>query len=217
MAFHGAGFAPAPHVSGFHPGYYPGHYGSTFYYRPYHGGYYHRPYYGYGSGFGLGLALGYGLGYAFDGIPYRSFGGYWPYYYPAGSVLPDGYLGYYPAQAAAALLGVPAVVEPTGIPPIPPDEGTAPTLAPPAPASLGAAPVYLTVRVPDGAQVWVADVASNQAGPVRTFVSPAIEPGVEYVYTVKATWTVDGQPMTRTQRVTVRAGERVTVDLTQPE
>ena len=147
---------------------YPGGYYPSPYYPNYYGNNYYRPYYsnsGFWPGFGVGLALG-----SLSNLPYRSFGGYSPYYYPAGSVLPPGYVGTYSAPATAAVLGVPAVLDPTSV--------AEPTPVPaPMPVPNGATPVYMTVRVPDGAQVWVADVPSNQTGPTQSFVSPADRAG----------------------------------------
>lgn len=199
------GYYPRPYSYG---GYYPRPY------YPYYGGYYpyYRPYYSNNSGFWPGLGLGLALG-SLSNLPYRTFGGYSPYYYPAGSVLPSGYIGSYSAPATAAVLGLPAVIDPSAVP-----AAIDPTPVPaPTPVPNGPAPVHVTVRVPDGAQVWVADAPSNQTGPAQTFVSPPVEPGVDYTYVIRAAWTENGQPVSRTKRVTVRAGDRVTVDMTQPE
>jgi uncharacterized protein (TIGR03000 family) len=199
----GSAFGPA-YSGGYYPSpYYPNYYGGSYY--PYY-----RPYYSNNSGFWPGLGLGLALG-SLSNLPYRTFGGYSPYYYPAGSVLPPGYVGSYSAPATAAVLGLPAVIDPTLVPVV-----AEPTPAP-TPVPNGPAPVHVTVRVPDGARVWVADAPSNQTGPAQSFVSPPVEPGVDYTYVVRATWTENGQAVNRTKRVAVRAGDRVTVDMTQPE
>ena len=63
----------------------------------------------------------------------------------------------------------------------------------------------------------MADAPSNQIGPTQSFVSPPIEPGIDYTYVVRATWAENGQSVSRTKRVIVRAGDGVTVDMTQPD
>jgi len=201
----GSAYGPVYPGGNYRTPYYPNYYGNPYY--PYY-----RPYYSSNSGFWPGVGVGLAVGSLMN-LPYRSFGGYSPYYYPAGSVLPQGYVGTYSAPATAAVLGFPAVLDPTQVPAV-----AEPTPVPaPSPVPTGATPVHVTVNVPDGAQVWVADAPSNQTGPTQTFVSPPIEPGVDYTYVVRATWTENGQPVSRTKRVTVRAGDRVTVDMTQPE
>ena len=52
---------------------------------------------------------------------------------------------------------------------------------------------------------------TKQTGPVRKFVTPKLEPGVEYVYTIKATWTANGKPVEDTMKVTVKAGDAKSV------
>ncbi|HET6572391.1 MAG TPA: TIGR03000 domain-containing protein [Fimbriiglobus sp.] len=207
-AYLGSAFGPMYSGGYYRSPFYPNYYGGS-HYPNYYGGSFYRPYYsnsGFWPGLGVGLALG-GL----SNLPYRSFGGYSPYYYPTGSVLPAGYVGNYSAPATAAVAGLPAVLDPTAVP------ATAGPTPVPAPTPTGAAPVHLTVRVPDGARVWVADAPSNQTGPAQTFVSPPVEPGMDYTYVVRAAWTENGQPVSRMRRVTVHAGDRVTVDMTQPE
>ena len=50
----------------------------------------------------------------------------------------------------------------------------------------------------------------------RSFFSPPLEPGQEYFYTLTAQITRDGQPITVTQRVNVRAGQESQVTLNFP-
>ncbi len=82
----------------------------------------------------------------------------------------------------------------------------------------GAKPVYLNVVVPeDDAEVVIQGGETKQTGFKRRFVSPPLEPGVNYVYTVVATWEPNNYTkITRTKRVTVRAGQEVEVDMTTP-
>jgi uncharacterized protein (TIGR03000 family) len=75
----------------------------------------------------------------------------------------------------------------------------------------------IDVRVPPDARVTFDGDATAQAGPNRLFSSPPLDRGRAYHYTVKARWTQNGQPVERTRRVEVRAGQRSTVDFTQDQ
>jgi uncharacterized protein (TIGR03000 family) len=85
------------------------------------------------------------------------------------------------------------------------------------------APAYLDVRVPAAAEVMVETEKTTQTGSRRTFVSPPISSGRNYVYEIKAKWMENGQPVERTRKVNIHAGEQVTVDFvgmpttTEPE
>ncbi len=87
-----------------------------------------------------------------------------------------------------------------------------PLIAAPAPDNLA----RVRVVVPAGAKVWFDDHATKQTGAVRRYESPALTPGHDYSYAIKAAWTENGQDVTRTQKVDVRANSRVTVDFTRP-
>src|SRR5207245_605436 len=68
---------------------------------------------------------------------------------------------------------------------------------------------YLEVQVPDGAQIWLEGAKTKQTGTTRLFVSPALNPGEEYTYEVRARWTRDGREVEQTQQVAVHAGDRL--------
>jgi uncharacterized protein (TIGR03000 family) len=75
----------------------------------------------------------------------------------------------------------------------------------------------LTVRLPEGARLWLDDYESGQTGATRKFESPAtLEPGHTYFYTLKAVWMQDGQEVVRTRRVDVQPNRDVFVDMTAP-
>jgi uncharacterized protein (TIGR03000 family) len=75
----------------------------------------------------------------------------------------------------------------------------------------------IDVRLPvAAADVWFDGKKTTQTGDVRFFESPVLQPGRAYVYEVRATWTVDGEEITKVRRVTVRAGDRAVVDFTSP-
>lgn len=89
------------------------------------------------------------------------------------------------------------------------ERGVRPLLSP----SAGAASLepidqrtVISLQMPAGARLAVND----QDIPVRTatpaFITPPLEPGKDYSYDFKVTTTEDGKTVTRTKRVTVRAG-----------
>jgi uncharacterized protein (TIGR03000 family) len=73
---------------------------------------------------------------------------------------------------------------------------------------------HVRVRVPADARVWLNDTAMTATGRERSFVSPALDPGTEYTYQVRARWLDNGREVNRTQEVTVRAGGTAEVDFT---
>ena len=75
------------------------------------------------------------------------------------------------------------------------------------------APATLVVRVPADAALSINGVATRSAAATRSFVSPSLQPGKEFHYTLKAEAVRDGRKVTATQRVAVRAGERKEVVL----
>lgn len=72
--------------------------------------------------------------------------------------------------------------------------------------------VNVTVIVPRDAKVWFENRETAQQGTQRSFQSPPLESGHSYTYTVKASWTENGQAVTRERRVNVQAGQSVTVN-----
>jgi len=76
--------------------------------------------------------------------------------------------------------------------------------------------VLLNVRVPNEAQIWIDGDKTQQTGQFRRFLSPQLDQGKSYVYTIKGEWQQDGQKVSRTRKVTVRAGEAVDIDLARP-
>jgi uncharacterized protein (TIGR03000 family) len=81
----------------------------------------------------------------------------------------------------------------------------------------GSSAVLLNVRVPANAEVLVDGQRTTQTGQSRQFVSPPLAPGFEYTYTVEARWQENGQPVTKTRRVSVRPGRETIVDFNQPD
>jgi uncharacterized protein (TIGR03000 family) len=78
-----------------------------------------------------------------------------------------------------------------------------------------AAPVTLKVLVPhQKAELRIEDTPTRQEGTTRTFISPPLEPGRSYTYSLSVTWQPNNYTtITRTKKVAVQAGQAVEVDL----
>ncbi len=68
------------------------------------------------------------------------------------------------------------------------------------------------VHVPSCAQIWFDGQKTSQGGTERTFTSPALASGQNYVYEVRAAWTLDGKTVDEARKVAVHAGDHVVVD-----
>jgi uncharacterized protein (TIGR03000 family) len=75
------------------------------------------------------------------------------------------------------------------------------------------APVVINTIVPAGATVSFDGVQTKQTGTLRRFVSPPLEPGHTYTYRIR----VVGQDFDDTRRLSVRAGEHITLDFSGGE
>jgi len=86
----------------------------------------------------------------------------------------------------------------------------------PAPAKTQAeAPATILVTLPAEAKLFVDGNATTSTSVERRLVSPALQPGYEYHYTLTAEIAREGQaPVRQTQRITVRAGEETRVPFT---
>jgi len=157
-------------------------------------GNYGRGYGNYGPGFwGNSFFFGNaGLGYWGWPSAYPYSNGYYDAYYPPlgygdGVMPPAGYYG------GAAV-------------------GDLPTMPP-----AGDVSAHIDVIVPDpDATVWFNGYQTSSRGTTRHFDSPALQPGVDYSYTVRATWNQGGQPMSAEHVVRIGPGARVLVDFTRP-
>jgi uncharacterized protein (TIGR03000 family) len=205
--FHGGGGfhgGPVYHGGGAYHGGYPGHFGVNPGWvhggYPYHHGWagYGRPFYGL-YGFGLGYSTLAGLGYDLGYPGNYGYSGYYDAPFSGGTAYLSGSPYYTDVAPYDSGYNVPTVPYESAYPPPPPE-----------PASDGS--VLLTVQVPPDARVTVEGVPMNTSGSVRQFRSPPLEPGRDYTYTVTAAWTENGQPVTRTRQVTVRAGQQALVN-----
>jgi uncharacterized protein (TIGR03000 family) len=82
-------------------------------------------------------------------------------------------------------------------------------MAPTTTTSDVAAPATIIVNLPAEAKLTVDGNATTSTSDRRVFVSPSLEPGQEYYYTIAA--EMNGQ--TKTERVSVRAGQEVNVKI----
>ena len=80
-------------------------------------------------------------------------------------------------------------------------------------------PAYLRVLLPQAdAELKIEGAPTKQTGTTRLFVSPPLEPGRNFTYTLTAVWEPNNYThITRTRKVTVRAGQQVEVDLRKPD
>lgn len=75
----------------------------------------------------------------------------------------------------------------------------------------------MIVNVPEDAIVYLQDQQMRSEGPVRHYVSPALERGAGYTYTMRVEVERDGRVLSETIRVPVRAGQRVNLNATLAE
>ena len=80
-------------------------------------------------------------------------------------------------------------------------------------ASLRAAPATLVVSLPANARLTVDGVQTRSTSGLRTFVSPSLEAGKTFAYTLTASYTREGQPVSVSKRVQVEAGQTVKVNM----
>ena len=72
------------------------------------------------------------------------------------------------------------------------------------------------MSLPADAKLSIDDHATTSTSAQRSFVSPALQRGQEYHYTLTAEVTVDNKPIVFSERISVKAGESTRVTLTPP-
>jgi uncharacterized protein (TIGR03000 family) len=77
--------------------------------------------------------------------------------------------------------------------------------------SLGNA-ALINVKVAQNATLTFDDEPTQQTGEFRQFMTPALEPGKNFSYTVHAKWQDGGRDMDQSRKVSVRAGQQTQVD-----
>jgi len=168
----------------------------------------------------LGLALsrgyGYGSGYGYAPSDYS----YAPYGYGGYSlstydIAPSSVPYDYTTPSAPYDYTPPALLESRGY--YNPDQGTGDV--PDAQGSLPALSdnrAHVRIVVPADAQVWIEGEGTQQQGPERLFISPALQPGQNFTYTIRARWMDNGRPVEEVRTVPVRGNEWSVVDFTRP-
>ncbi len=74
-----------------------------------------------------------------------------------------------------------------------------------------AAPATIVVSLPVDAKLLVDDVATTSTSALRVFVSPTLDAGKEYHYTMKVSFLQDGKTVEMTKKVAVTAGNETAV------
>ena len=156
--------------------------------------------YGYGGCFG-----GYGWGYACYGGCYGGYG--------YGGCF-GGCYGCYGGYAMSPYGGaiVPGTVVPPTVAPSTAGSGYTST-ATRAPA----APARVIVDLPEDAKLFVDDQLMKTASAKRVFRTPDLDQGQTYFYILRAEVNRDGQTLSQSKRILVRAGEEVRATLDQLE
>jgi uncharacterized protein (TIGR03000 family) len=82
-----------------------------------------------------------------------------------------------------------------------------------------ATPAQIVVDLPADARLTIDDAPTQQAGSQRVFVTPALEPGYRYNYTLTATTVRNGETLRTTRKVAVTPGNvsQVRLDFTNRE
>jgi uncharacterized protein (TIGR03000 family) len=75
----------------------------------------------------------------------------------------------------------------------------------------------VTVQVPVGATLFINGQPTSQMTATRKFVTPALLVGKRYRYNLEATYTWNGEELTKKYSIEVTAGGTITVDLTKGE
>jgi uncharacterized protein (TIGR03000 family) len=79
------------------------------------------------------------------------------------------------------------------------------------------APARLIVNLPADAKLFLQGQPTTSGSAERTFLTPALEPGYVYTYTVRAEIVRDGRMLTETKTVEVTAGNVSRVLFTETE
>ena len=76
---------------------------------------------------------------------------------------------------------------------------------------------YVHVRVsPPHAEISFEGSKTVQIGTSRLYVSPPLNQGENYTYTIRVSWKENGGEVTQTRTVGVRAGDRLSVVFREP-
>jgi uncharacterized protein (TIGR03000 family) len=78
-------------------------------------------------------------------------------------------------------------------------------------------PAEILLRVPADAQVWFDGEPTRLKGTSRRYYSTPLLPYKSHYYEVRVRWMKEGKAVEETQRVRVRAGDRVSLDVPRSE
>ena len=76
------------------------------------------------------------------------------------------------------------------------------------------AAAIIKVTVPPNATIWIDNQRMTQTGAQRSFVSPPLEHGKIYAYTMKVTWPNGKVELGQEHEVAIQAGQTTTIDFT---
>jgi len=177
-------------------------------YNPLGGSYY--------SGYNQGLTYGAYPGSYNQGMTYGAYPGYYNQgttYGTAPGYYNQGMVSGYPYGSAGVNQYQPGVMQAGGV--VGGQSGVMQSLYAPGTGSSSMSPAWVRVVLPTAdAQVTIENTPTRQTGTVRQFVSPPLEAGKSYEYTIRAQWQQDGQAKDDTRTVTVQAGGQSVADFT---
>jgi uncharacterized protein (TIGR03000 family) len=130
------------------------------------------------------------------GFPYPWYAGYRTYFEPAPVVPPDYDPSYLPTDWQGPYMDYAE-----------PEDGTA--------QGTDRTAAFINLIVPSNAEVWFEGQKMELAGKYRQFESPPLSPGRDYAYGIQARWNQNGEPVTESRRLIVRAGDRLMVRFTE--
>jgi len=76
--------------------------------------------------------------------------------------------------------------------------------------------VHIHLQVPANAGIWFDGEKTIQTGSFREYVTPPLPTGSDYSYAVRVEWTENGRKLESTRHIRIRAGDRVSLDLSRP-
>lgn len=164
--------------------------------------------YGWGNTYG---GLGWGSGYGLGGHGYGLGSGYYsPGYYGSGyGHLAPGYYSSAPSYYSGSGQ-VAGGIQQTGYQSFYPPSGDMMGQQDPSRA-------YVHVMVPANAEVLFENTPTQQRGPERMFVTPQLEQGHRYSYTITARWQdQNGKTVNRTKTVSLEPGRTVHAQFIEP-
>ncbi len=178
---------------------------------------------GWNNGWGGGWNGGWGYSPYWNKAFYRSSWCPWYTGYPWGSIALGfaigwlsspgwGFGGYYAGSPYFGAAVAPATSYVVVSDPTPPAIAEPPAGPPSAETSAGPQ-ARITVRLPSAdAKLWIDEYVSTLTGSDRVLITPPLEPGKSYSYTLTVEWVENGQPKSRTRVIKFDPGDVLTVN-----